>query len=435
MDLRLSRRIAALAPSSTTSAGRKAKALAASGVDVVDLSIGEPDFATPAHVGRAGVRAIENGRTKYTDVAGEAALRDAIAAKYAREQNAKVGRDSIIVTAGAKQAVFNVCMALFDEGDDVALFSPYWVSFPEMVRLTGARPLFVETSLEDGWHARARLLEGAGVERVRGVILNSPNNPTGAVVDAAELSRIVEWCAARQAWLIYDETYDRFLYDGRSHASAAARRPDYERVVVTGAASKTFAMTGWRLGWAIGPPELITALASFQSHTTSNASSISQAAALEALTDLDGSAASVDDMLSHYETRRTGDGRGPRVDPERPVSDARGRVLRFRRRFAPLRAQGRPGLGRLLRPAPPGGARGGRAGRRLRRRPLRPVLLRDEDGPNPRGRAPDRGVDGALASTARAQGIGVAGAAPTGARRIGAGAERARSARWSRNSR
>jgi aspartate aminotransferase len=305
MDLRLSRRIAALAPSSTTAAGRKAKALAASGVDVVDLSIGEPDFATPAHVGRAGVRAIEAGRTKYTDVAGEAALRDAIAAKYAREQAAKIGRESIIVTAGAKQAVFNVCMALFDEGDDVALFSPYWVSFPEMVRLTGAKPVFVETSLDEGWHPTTTALASVASGDVRGVIVNSPNNPTGAVTDAAELSRIVDWCAAREAWLIYDETYDRFLYDGRAHASAAALRARYERIVVTGAASKTFAMTGWRLGWAIGPPELITAMTSYQSHTTSNASSISQAAALEALTDLAGSSASVAEMLSHYETRRT----------------------------------------------------------------------------------------------------------------------------------
>ncbi len=250
------------------------------------------------------MRAIETGRTKYTDVAGEAALRDAIAAKYAREQAAKIGRENIIVTAGAKQAVFNVCMALFDEGDDVALFSPYWVSFPEMVRLTGAKPVFVETSLDEGWHPTAAALASAASGDVRGVIVNSPNNPTGAVTDAAELSRIVDWCAARKAWLIYDETYDRFLYDGRTHASAAALRSRYERIVVTGAASKTFAMTGWRLGWAIGPPELITAMTSYQSHTTSNASSISQAAALEALTDLAGSSASVAEMLSHYETRR-----------------------------------------------------------------------------------------------------------------------------------
>ena len=318
MELRLSRRIAALAPSSTTAAGKKAKALAASGVDVVDLSIGEPDFATPSHVGRAGMRAIEVGRTKYTDVAGEAALRDAIAAKYAREQSAEVRRENVIVTAGAKQAVFNVCIALFDEGDDVALFSPYWVSFPEMVRLTGANPVFVETRLEDGWHptagaltAVAGRLQAGGASRpptprgeVRGVIVNSPNNPTGAVTDADELSRIVDWCESRGAWLIYDETYDRFLYDGRTHASAAALRDRYERIVITGAASKTFAMTGWRLGWAIGPPELIAAMTSYQSHTTSNASSISQAAALEALTDLEGSSASVAEMLAHYESRR-----------------------------------------------------------------------------------------------------------------------------------
>ena len=140
-DLPLSKRIAALAPSSTTAMARRAKALAASGADIVDFSIGEPDFATPAFVGRAGVRAIETGRTKYTDVAGDAALRDAIAQKYVREQGASAARENVIVTAGAKQAVFNVCQALFEEGDEVALFSPYWVSFPEMVSLSGATPL------------------------------------------------------------------------------------------------------------------------------------------------------------------------------------------------------------------------------------------------------------------------------------------------------
>ncbi|MFY9549877.1 MAG: pyridoxal phosphate-dependent aminotransferase [Thermoanaerobaculia bacterium] len=301
---RLSRRISALTPSSTTASAKKAKALAASGVDVVDFSIGEPDFGTPEHVRRAGIRAIEEGRTKYTDVAGEAALRDAIAAKYAREQGAKVGRENVIVTAGAKQAVFNVCQALFDDGDEVALFSPYWVSFPEMLRLTGARPVVVETPLETGRHATAAGLEKTAGTRVRGVILNTPNNPTGAVVEADELVRIVDWCAARDAWLIYDETYDRFVYDGRRHASAAALFPRYERIVVAGAASKTFAMTGWRLGWAVGAPALVSAMASYQSHTTSNASSISQAAVLEALTDLSSSTASVEEMLSRYAARR-----------------------------------------------------------------------------------------------------------------------------------
>ena len=301
---KLSRRIAALAPSSTTAAGRKAKALASTGVDVVDLSIGEPDFPTPEFVGRAGVRAIEAGKTRYTDVSGEATLRDAIAAKYAREQNAPASRENVIVTAGAKQAVFNVCQALFEEGDAVALFSPYWVSFPEMVRLTGATPAFVPTEIASGWHATADLLERHAPAAARGVIVNSPNNPTGAVVDGDELLRIVEWCAARGAWLVYDETYDRFLYDGRRHASAALLRSRYERIAVTGAASKTWAMTGWRLGWVLGPADLVSAIAAYQSHTTSNASSISQAAALEALTDIESTAAAVEAMLARYEARR-----------------------------------------------------------------------------------------------------------------------------------
>ena len=306
MNLRLSRRIAALAPSSTTAAGKKAKALAATGVDVVDFSIGEPDFATPDFVGRAGVQAIEAGRTKYTDVAGEAALRQAVARKYQREQGAAVAPENVIVTAGAKQAVFNVCQAIFEEGDAVALYAPYWVSFPEMVRLTGAEPVYAESRIDDDWRMDPAALDrlDAGGRPIRGVILNSPNNPTGAVVDPDDLARIARWCAEHDAWLIYDETYDRFVYDGRSHASGAALVSAESRVVVTGAASKTYAMTGWRLGWAVGPPALITAMTSYQSHTTSNASSISQAAALEALTDIESSEATVRDMLSHYASRR-----------------------------------------------------------------------------------------------------------------------------------
>lgn len=300
----LSRRIAALTPSSTTATGRKAKALAASGVDVVDFGLGEPDFATPDFVGRAAISAIEAGRTKYTDVAGEAALRDAIAAKYRREHEAPVSRENVIVTAGAKQAVYNVCQALFDEGDTVALFAPYWVSYPEMARLVGATPLFVPTRIESGWHPTAAALERqAG--GVAGVILNSPCNPTGAVVDSEELDRILDWCVRRDAWLVFDETYDRFLYDGRRHASAATELAAHgDRIVVTGAASKTSAMTGWRLGWAVGPPPVITAMTSYQSHTTSNASSISQAAALEALTNLEESERSVAAMLAQYSERR-----------------------------------------------------------------------------------------------------------------------------------
>ena len=302
---RLSRRAAALAPSSTAAVARKAKALAASGVDVVDLGLGEPDFSTPDFVSRAGIAAIESGRTRYTDVAGEPALRDAIAEKYRREHGVAITRENVLVTAGAKQAVFNACQVLFDDGDEVALFCPYWVSFPEMVRLSGAAPLLVPSELETHWKPIASDLAERATPRTRGVVLNSPNNPTGSVVDREELQGVVEWCAARDACLIFDETYDRFLYDGRPHVSAADLWDEHgDRIVITGAASKTWAMTGWRLGWAVASREIVNAMASYQSHSTSNASSISQRAALAALSDPVRTQEAVAEMLAEYARRR-----------------------------------------------------------------------------------------------------------------------------------
>jgi aspartate aminotransferase len=305
MTLRLARRAAALKASSTAAVARASKALAAQGVDVVDFGIGEPDFATPDFVARAGIAAIEKGLTKYTDNAGDPALREAIAEKYRREQGASCVRENVVVTAGAKQAVFNACQALFEEGDSVAVFSPYWVSFPEIVRLSGAVPVFVSTSLSNGWKPTAAALERAALPSTRGVILNSPNNPTGAVVETEELERILAWCRAHGAFLIFDETYDRFLYGGRRHVSAAAFWKEHgDCVAVTGAASKTYAMTGWRLGWALGSKDLVAAIANYQSHSTSNASSISQEAARAALTDLARSDESVAGMLAEYSRRR-----------------------------------------------------------------------------------------------------------------------------------
>jgi aspartate aminotransferase len=305
MCARLSRRAASLTPSSTAEVGRVAKALAAGGADVVDFGIGEPDFDTPEFVSDAGVAAIRAGRTRYTDIPGDAGLRDAIAAKYRREQGAECAREHVLVTAGAKQAIFNACQVLFDAGDEVALFRPYWVSFPEIVRLSGASPVCAETRAASGWRPTAAALDGAGT-RVRGVILNSPNNPTGAVVEPAELEKILRWCADRDAWLLFDETYDRFLYDGAVHASVARFWSEARaRIIVTGSASKTFAMTGWRLGWALADSEIIAAMTSYQSHSTSNASSISQEAARAALTDLSQADRAVDRMLTEYTRRRS----------------------------------------------------------------------------------------------------------------------------------
>jgi aspartate aminotransferase len=294
-----------LNPSSTAAVARKAKALAASGIDVVDFGIGEPDFSTPEFVARAGITAIEEGRTHYTDVAGEPALRDAIAEKYRLDHGVAVGRENVLVTAGAKQAVFNACQVLFEAGDEVALFCPFWVSFPEMVRLSGATPLLVPTELEMHWKPVASDVVERATDRTRGVIVNSPNNPTGAIVEPEELESLVEWCAARDACLIFDETYDRFLYGGRRHVSAMSLWEEYpDRIVVTGAASKTWAMTGWRLGWVLASRHLIDAMCSYQSHSTSNASSISQRAALAALSDPGKTEEAVAAMLAEYERRR-----------------------------------------------------------------------------------------------------------------------------------
>jgi aspartate aminotransferase len=300
----LARRVEALRPSCTIAVGRAAKALAASGADVVDFGLGEPDFATPDFVSRAGIAAIEAGRTKYTDVAGEPALRDAIAARYRSRDRADFSRENVLVTAGAKQAVFNACQTLFDDGDEVAIFAPYWVSFPDIVRLAGATPLFVPTEFSMGWKPTAAALARHATSKTRGVILNSPNNPTGAVAERTEIARILEWCAAREAVLIFDETYDRFLYDGQEHVSAARFADHRDLVVITGAASKTYSMTGWRLGWAVGPKEIVKAMSDLQSHSTSNASSISQAAVLAALNDPRRTEESVAAMLAHYVRRR-----------------------------------------------------------------------------------------------------------------------------------
>ena len=258
------------------------------GVDVVDFGLGEPDFATPDFVGRAGSGRSRRGRTKYTDVAGEPSLRDAIAAKYRRGTGRAFARENVIVTAGAKQAVFNVCQALFEEGDDVALFSPYWVSVPEMVRLSGARPVFVPTTLDSGWQATASALDARACERRPRRHPELAQQPDGSRRGpGGELLRIAEWCAARDAWLIFDETYDRFLYDGRPHVSAAAFPARVRPHRRDGSGLEDLGDDGLAPGLGGRAPRAGLRDASYQSHSTSNASSISQAAALAALTDLD----------------------------------------------------------------------------------------------------------------------------------------------------
>ena len=301
---RLSARAGSIRPSPTLAIARTLADLRRRGVDVVDLGVGEPDFPTPAFVKEAGIEAIRANRTRYTDTPGEPELREAIAEKF-RRRGADVGPANVIVTAGGKQSLFEACQVLFQEGDEVLFFAPYWVSFPEMVRLSGATPVPVPSRRENGFRPALADLAASAGDRTRGLILNSPNNPTGAAIEEHELARILAWAKERDVFVLYDECYELFLYDGRRHASPAERWAEHgEHVLISGAASKTFAMTGWRLGWAVAPAAVVSAMSGYQSQSTSNASSIGQAAALAALTERDRAAASVGEMLDEYARRR-----------------------------------------------------------------------------------------------------------------------------------
>ena len=301
-SIRLTQRVSAMQESPTLAVLNRATALIAQGVDVVDFGPGEPDFATPHSVAEAGKRAIDRGFTKYTNASGTKALREAIAARYNRSYGTSLGMEHVIAGCGGKQELFNLALALVHDGDEVIIPAPYWVSFPDQVAFAGGTPVFAQARPENNFRPTLADLEAVATERTRGVIINSPCNPTGAVIIGAELERIVEWCASRDAFLVFDETYELFVYDGNDHVSAFRWFEQYpETVVIVNSMSKTFAMTGWRLGYAIAHPEIIAALGKIQSHSTSNPSTIAQQAALEALT---GRAEDVQRMHDAYRERR-----------------------------------------------------------------------------------------------------------------------------------
>ena len=297
--IRFSDRVQAMQESPTLAVLNRATALIAQGIDVVDFGPGEPDFRTPPTVSEAGKRAIDLGYTKYTNASGLKALREGIAARYNHRYNLHLKQEHVIAGNGGKQELFNVMLALLAPGDEVIIPAPYWVSFPDQVEFAGGKAVFAKTNAEDRFRPTMAAIEAVASDRTRGVILNSPNNPTGAVIRESELRKIVEWCASRDAFLVFDETYELFVYDGNEHASAAKWLAEYpETVIIVNSMSKTFAMTGWRLGYAIAHPEIITALGKIQGHATSNPSTIAQHAALAALAGVD------DDVQRMYEAYR-----------------------------------------------------------------------------------------------------------------------------------
>jgi aspartate aminotransferase len=302
--MKFSKRAASVGGSATLEVLKAAAALRERGIDVVDLGPGEPDFPTPEFVKEAAIGAIRANFTKYTDAAGTPELRFAIADHYRRAWNAPYQSSQVVVTAGGKQALHTACLALFEEGDDVLIPSPYWVSFPEMVKLAGARPVFVPTKAEEGFKLTAKELEAAATPATRGVIVNTPNNPTGAVMEPIEIEAVVK-LAARRGWtVLFDECYDRFVFEGRHLSAASLVREHPDAILVVGTLSKTYAMTGWRVGFALGPQPLINTMNRLVSHATSNVCSITQKAGLAALTNPDASSEAISRMLDEYARRR-----------------------------------------------------------------------------------------------------------------------------------
>lgn len=298
--MEFSERVGRISESTTMAVTAEAGRLKRAGVDVVALGAGEPDFPTPEHIKRAAVRAIEANFTRYTAAGGIPELREAIVAWHAREFGTSYEPSECIATVGGKHAIFNCLAALVEDGDEVILPVPYWVTFFDVINYYGGTPVRVATSESNSFALTASDIEGALTDRTKVVVVNSPNNPSGAVVSRAEFDKILALTSSRGVTLLSDECYSHFVYSAEpfSVAAAAGAKP---AVVVTGSLSKTFAMTGWRLGYLLAPAELISNVNKLQSHATSNPNSIAQKAAVEALT---GPMGPVYEMLEQYRERR-----------------------------------------------------------------------------------------------------------------------------------
>jgi aspartate aminotransferase len=296
-----SERVAQMEASSTLRAMQRAMTMRAEGLDVVDLGAGEPDFDTPAHVKRAAEEAMRRGETKYTPTGGTRPLHRAIIDYYAREFGTSYDSAEVMATAGGKQAIFNAVVTLVNPGDDVLIAKPYWVTFPEIVKFAGATPVFIETE-ESGFQLTAAEVERAITPRTRLIIINSPSNPSGRVTAPAEFRKIMEVLSERGIYCVSDECYLRFVYSPAEVFSAASLPPELRaRLCIAGSFSKTYAMTGWRIGYALAPAEWIKAMLLVQGHSTSNPSSLAQAAATEAM---NASQDCVAEMLAEYSRRR-----------------------------------------------------------------------------------------------------------------------------------
>lgn len=281
--MRLSSRVKAISPSPTVSIDAKAKEMVRQGIDVISFGVGEPDFDTPVHIKEAGIEAIRAGFTKYTPVLGIPELREAISAKLRRENGLDYPPAQILVSSGAKESLYHAVMALCEPGDEVLVPAPYWVTYPEQVKLAGGVPVVVEAGGDTDFKVTPAMLAARATGRTRLLILNSPSNPTGAVYTREELRALADFCVARDLAIISDDIYEKLVYEGE-FVSIASLGPEVRaRTVVINGVSKAFAMTGWRIGYAAGEPDVIKAMSSLQSHSTTHPASMAQKAAAAAL--------------------------------------------------------------------------------------------------------------------------------------------------------
>jgi aspartate aminotransferase len=300
--MKLAARIAKIKPSETLAITAKANALKAEGRDVIGFGAGEPDFDTPVHIKVAAIRAIEAGFTKYTPVGGTDELKDAIIGKLKRDNALEYKRSQIIVSCGAKHTLYNLAQSLFDTGDEVIIPGPYWVSYPDIVVLAGGRPVIINTLEKDGFKMKPEQLKAAVTERTRAVIINSPANPTGAAYAPEELKALASVLIDKDILVISDDIYEKMLYADFPFANIAMVEPLMKnRTIVVNGVSKAYAMTGWRIGYAAGPEEIVAAINKIQSQITSNPSSISQKAAVGAL---NGDQEVVYRMVEEFRKRR-----------------------------------------------------------------------------------------------------------------------------------
>jgi len=300
--VKLAERIARIKPSETLAITAKTNALRAQGRDVIGFGAGEPDFDTPVNIKNAAIKAIEGGFTKYTPVTGTDELKDAIVVKLKQDNSLDYKRSQIVVSCGAKHTLYNLAQALFEEGDEVIIPSPYWVSYPDIVVLAGASPVYVTTDEKDGFKMKPQQLSSAISERTRAVIINSPSNPTGAAYSPDELKSLAKVLLDKDILVITDDIYEKIFYADFAFANiASAEERIKDKTIVVNGVSKTYAMTGWRIGYAACSEEIASAMNKIQSQSTSNPTSIAQKAALEAIS---GDQSAVPQMVNEFSKRR-----------------------------------------------------------------------------------------------------------------------------------